>query len=67
MNPTVTARGQPLKRMITITRKIKRCPKCGSTDVNTIAGMMTGYKYQCRDCDYIGVLIIEEDVEKIDE
>jgi len=50
--------------MVIITKKIKRCPKCGSTDIVSEAGMVTGYKYHCRKCDYIGVLILEEDIEK---
>jgi len=52
---------------ITIDKKIKRCPKCGSTDIVSVAGMMTGYKYHCRKCDYVGVLILEEDLENNSE
>ncbi|MFO7792499.1 MAG: hypothetical protein R6W73_05900 [Candidatus Saliniplasma sp.] len=50
--------------MINISKSIKRCPNCGSTDIVSVAGMMTGYKYHCRECDYVGVLVIEEDLEE---
>lgn len=67
MNLTVTARGQFKTEMINISKTIKRCPNCGSTDIVSEAGMMTGYKYHCRKCDYRGVLILEEDIEDKDK
>ena len=45
-------------------KKVLRCPQCGGTNVTYETGLITGYKYHCKDCDYIGALIIEEDVEK---
>ena len=40
---------------------IKSCPKCRSTKVNLYAGALTG-QYHCEKCGYLGVLIIEEDI-----
>ena len=40
------------------------CPQCGGDDLYYEAGLITGYKYHCKKCDYIGAFIIEEDVEK---
>ena len=42
--------------------KVLRCPQCGGTDIYYETGLITGYKYHCKDCDYIGALIIEEDM-----
>ncbi len=43
-------------------RAQKACPKCGSTNV-TKSGPFDGWlfpiRYVCRDCDYIGALILE--------
>ena len=41
-----------------------KCPQCGGDDLYYEAGLMTGYKYHCKRCDYIGAFVIEEDVEK---
>ncbi len=30
----------------------------------TEAAFITGYKYHCENCDYIGPLVIERDIEK---
>ena len=43
------------------------CPYCGSTRINYEAGMVTGQKYKCDECNYIGSLIFEKDVEIEDE
>jgi predicted RNA-binding Zn-ribbon protein involved in translation (DUF1610 family) len=45
-------------------KKVLRCPQCGGTNIYYENALITGYKYHCKDCDYIGALIIEEDVEK---
>lgn len=37
------------------------CPQCGSTHLYYEAGMTTGKKYHCKDCDYIGALVFEKD------
>ncbi len=43
--------------------KLLQCPQCGSTDVHYEAGLITGYKYHCKNCHYIGAFIIEREVE----
>ncbi|MFH1376152.1 MAG: hypothetical protein ABIH25_00795 [Candidatus Woesearchaeota archaeon] len=40
--------------------KTKKCPICKSTNITLYMGGQFG-KYQCKDCDYIGTIIIEED------
>jgi rubrerythrin len=39
------------------------CPVCGSTDLYYEAGGYTGKVYHCKNCGYIGVLIVEADEE----
>jgi len=39
---------------------VKKCPKCRSTRIAYFAGMITG-NYHCKECGYVGPLIIEED------
>lgn len=51
----------------TMGRKVLVCPQCGSSDLYYEAGLLTGYKYHCKRCDYIGPLVIEKDLEEIDE
>jgi DNA-directed RNA polymerase subunit RPC12/RpoP len=41
-------------------RKIYKCPKCGSRNLVPFMGFETGMQYHCLDCDYVGVLRIEE-------
>ncbi len=50
------------------TRKqtVKRCPQCGSSDIIYENALVTGYKYHCKRCDYIGALVLEEDYD-VDE
>ncbi len=40
------------------------CPSCGSTAVYRIAGGYVGELYRCKDCGYIGALILECDDEE---
>lgn len=40
--------------------KIKKCPLCKSKNITTYMGAQFG-KYYCKKCNYIGVLILEED------
>ena len=40
---------------------MKKCPKCKSTNVVFHAAGHTGL-YECKDCKYIGPLILEEDL-----
>jgi late competence protein required for DNA uptake (superfamily II DNA/RNA helicase) len=39
------------------------CPRCNSTNIGMYAGGITG-TYFCRDCGYMGTLIIEKDFVK---
>ncbi len=41
------------------------CPSCGSKELYYESGLISGYKYHCKDCDYIGSFVIEKDF-KID-
>lgn len=45
---------------------MKICPKCGSTEVDPVAGGITG-AYQCRKCGFGGVLFPEFDKEENEE
>ncbi len=42
--------------------RVLQCPQCGSTDLYYEAGMITGHKYHCAKCDYIGALVIEREI-----
>ena len=37
------------------------CPMCGGKELYYEAGLITGYKYHCKDCDYIGAFVIEKE------
>ena len=50
------------KKTDNLPKKVLRCPQCGGTNIIYESGLITGYKYLCKDCKYIGALIIEEDV-----
>ncbi len=39
------------------------CPVCGSSDLYLEAGGYTGKLYRCKNCDYLGALIVEADEE----
>jgi hypothetical protein len=39
------------------------CPVCGSTDLYYEAGGYTGMIHRCKNCDYMGALIVEADEE----
>ncbi len=53
---------RPVRRQTTHRNRILRCPSCGSTRVELAAGQITGQVYHCRDCQYVGALILEVDV-----
>lgn len=42
------------------------CPNCGSSDLYYESGLIGGYVYHCKKCDYVGPLVIEKEME-IDE
>ncbi len=37
------------------------CPVCGSSDLYYETGGYTGQKYHCKNCGYIGPLVVEAD------
>lgn len=41
------------------------CPVCGSSELYLEAGGSTGYLYHCKDCNYIGALVVEADSEMV--
>ena len=41
-------------------RTVLRCPHCGSDEIVYEAGLITGYKYYCKECMYMGPLIIRD-------
>ncbi len=38
----------------------KVCPKCGSKNIALFMGSLTGIRYRCKDCGYVGVVFLEE-------
>jgi len=44
-------------------RTMLLCPHCGGSDLYFEAGLITGYKYHCKHCQYMGSFIIEKEVE----
>jgi len=42
--------------------KNKKCPICKSTNIWLDTGGITG-KYKCKDCGYIGAIVLTEDNE----
>jgi len=45
-------------------RKVLFCPECNSTDLYYEIGGITGFIYHCKRCDYIGALVIEEEIDE---
>ena len=43
-------------------RSVITCPHCGGANLYYEAGMVTGAKYNCNDCDYVGAFVVEKDV-----
>lgn len=43
------------------------CPQCGSDDLYPEMGFMTGYKYHCNNCDYVGPLVVERPLDEVRE
>jgi phage-related protein len=44
-------------------KMLEVCPVCGSADLYYEAGGYTGKIYRCKNCDYMGALIVEADGE----
>jgi predicted RNA-binding Zn-ribbon protein involved in translation (DUF1610 family) len=53
---------KPKKR---ITR-VLTCPQCGSADLYYENALITGYKYHCKRCGYIGAFVVEKQIEEED-
>jgi predicted RNA-binding Zn-ribbon protein involved in translation (DUF1610 family) len=53
---TVFRRKQP--------KTVLTCPQCGSADLYYETALITGYKYHCKKCNYIGAFVIEKDIEE---
>jgi predicted RNA-binding Zn-ribbon protein involved in translation (DUF1610 family) len=45
-------------------RRVLVCPQCGSADMYYEAALITGYKYHCKKCSYIGSFVIEKEFEE---
>jgi predicted RNA-binding Zn-ribbon protein involved in translation (DUF1610 family) len=43
-------------------KTVLTCPQCGSADLYYEAALITGYKYHCKKCGYIGPFVIEKDL-----
>ena len=43
--------------------RVLQCPSCGSADIFYEAGGITGQKYKCQRCGYLGAFVIERDLE----
>ena len=52
------------KKKSNLHKTVLRCPQCGGTNIIYESGLITGYKYNCKDCSYVGALIIEEDIKE---
>lgn len=43
-------------------KTVLRCPQCGSVNLILDAGLITGQRYHCLDCNYVGSLVLQEEV-----
>ena len=43
-------------------RTVLLCPQCGSARISLIAGSIVGQVYRCLACDYVGSLVLEQDL-----
>ncbi len=41
---------------------VHQCPECLGTELYYETGFLTGYKYHCKNCDYVGSFVIEKQV-----
>jgi predicted RNA-binding Zn-ribbon protein involved in translation (DUF1610 family) len=46
------------------TIKVLTCPQCGSADLYYETALITGYKYHCKKCGYIGAFVVEKEIEE---
>ena len=43
-------------------KPVLKCPSCGSERIIYDAGLITGQRYHCLACDYVGAFVVEEDL-----
>ena len=48
-------------------KRFLTCPQCGSADLYYENALITGYKYHCKKCNYIGAFVIEREMDEIVE
>ena len=46
--------------------QVLRCPQCGSDRIVYDAALITGQKYHCLACDYLGSFVVEQDLKAPD-
>ena len=49
------------KRLKRSSDVVLKCPQCGGANIYYENALITGHKYHCKDCDYIGALVLEEE------
>lgn len=47
-------------------RMVEVCPVCGSSELYYETGGYIGKVYHCKDCNYIGALVVEADEEMVE-
>lgn len=63
MSPLFGRSGKDSSKPKTRRQKVLTCPHCQGHDLYYENAMITGIKYHCKDCDYVGAFIIEQEVE----
>ena len=53
----------PALKGMKMKKTVLTCPQCGSADLYYENALITGYKYHCKKCGYIGAFVIEKDIE----
>jgi predicted RNA-binding Zn-ribbon protein involved in translation (DUF1610 family) len=49
--------------VVHVKKRVLTCPECGSADLYYENALITGYKYHCKKCQYIGAFVIEKEIE----
>ena len=47
-------------------RQLLLCPHCGGTDLDFEAGLITGQKYHCKGCGYVGPFVLQRDLDEVE-
>lgn len=53
--------------LIDVPVRVLVCPQCRGTDLYYEAGLITGYKYHCKSCNYVGAFVIEVEMDSPEE